>query len=154
MKTRIVFGSILTIVALTGTAILSGCSSTATTSAASCKQQYKQWQSGPAQNATKRFTAAQENLSTVGSTKNLQAIKDAVETEGKAAADLAAYPVPVCADPHGDLAAVLDQVHAAAAKVASANGLAALVQAMEPLNKVPTLESDFTAEVQQATGIS
>jgi hypothetical protein len=154
MQARIVCGSVLTIVALAGAVVLPGCSSAATTSAASCKQQYKEWQSGPAQNATKQFTAAQESLSSAGSTENLQAIKAAVETEGTAAARLAAFPVPACADPHGDLAALLDQVRAAATNVATANGLAAVVQAMEPLNKVPTLESDFTTEVKQTTGIS
>jgi hypothetical protein len=154
MQARIVFGSVLTTVALTGAVIVSGCSSSATTSAASCKQQYKTWQSGPAQNATKQFTTAQENLSTAGSTTNLQAIKDAVETEGSAAANLAGFPVPACADPHGDLAALLAQVRAAAKNAATANGLAALVQAMKPLNNVPTLESDFTTEVKQTTGIS
>jgi hypothetical protein len=154
MQARIAVGSVLTIIALVGAVVLSGCGSAATTSAASCKQQYKTWQSGPAQNATKQFASAQESLSAAGSTKNLQAIKDAVETEGTAAADLAAFPVPACADPHGDLAAVLAQVRSAATNVATANGLATLVQAMEPLNKVPTLESAFTAEVKQTTGIS
>jgi hypothetical protein len=52
------------------------------------------------------------------------------------------------------LAALLDQVRAAATNVETANGLAALVQAMEPLNKVPALATDFTAEVKQTTGIS
>jgi dihydrodipicolinate synthase/N-acetylneuraminate lyase len=154
MQARIAFGSVLTIVVLAGAAVLSGCGSAATTSAATCKQQYKAWQSGPAQNATKLFTTAQENLSAAGSTENLQAIKDAVQKEGTAAANLAAFPVPVCADPHGDLAALLDQVRAAATNVATANGLTALVQAMKPLNNVPTLESAFTTEVKQTTGIS
>jgi hypothetical protein len=154
MQARIVFGSVLIIVALAGAVVLSGCSSTASTSVASCKQQYKTWQSGPAQNATKQFTTAQESLSAAGSTTNLQAIKDAVETEGSAAANLAAFPVPACADPHGDLAALLAQVRAAAKNAETANGLPALVQAMKPLNNVPTLESDFTTEVKQTTGIS
>ncbi len=154
MQPRIVFGSVLTIVALAGAVVLSGCSSAATTSAASCKQQYKAWQSGPAQNATKQFTAAQESVSAAGSTENLQSIKDAVEAEGTAAAKLAAFPVPACADPHGDLAALLNQVRAAATDAATANGLSALVQALKPLNQVPTLESDFTTEVKQTTGIS
>jgi dihydrodipicolinate synthase/N-acetylneuraminate lyase len=154
MQARIVFGSVLIIVALAGAVVLSGCSSTASTSAASCKQQYKTWQSGPAQNATKQFTTAQESLSAAGSTTNLQAIKDAVETEGSAAANLAAFPVPACADPHGDLVALLAQVRAAARNAETANGLPALVQAMKPLNNVPTLESDFTTEVKQTTGIS
>jgi len=152
MRARIILGSVLTIVALGGAVVLSGCGSSATTSAASCKQQYKEWQSGPAQNATKRFTSAQENLSEVGSTNNLQAIKGAVEAEGTAAAALAAFPVPACADPHGDLAAVLTEVRTAAKNVATATGLAALVQAMQPLNQVPTLEGDFTTEVEKATG--
>jgi hypothetical protein len=154
MQARIAFGSVLTIVVLAGAVVLSGCGSAATTSAASCKQQYKTWQSGPAQNATKLFTAAQENLSAAGSTENLQAIKDAVEKEGTMAANLAAFPVPACADPHGDLAALLSQVRTAAANAATANGLTALVQAMQPLNQVPTLESHFTTEVKQTTGIS
>jgi dihydrodipicolinate synthase/N-acetylneuraminate lyase len=154
MQARITFSSVLAIVVLAGAAVLSGCGSAATTSAASCKQQYKAWQSGPAQNATKLFTTAQENLSAAGSTENLQAIKDAVQKEGTAAANLAAFPVPVCADPHGDLAALLDQVRAAATNVATATGLTALVQAMKPLNNVPTLESAFTTEVKQTTGIS
>jgi len=154
MRGKIVTGWVLAIVALTGAVGLSGCSSAATTTAVSCKQQYKEWQSGPAQNATKRFASAQENLASVGSTDNLQAIKTAVETEGAAAADLAAFPVPACADPHGDLAAVLAQVRLAAKNVTTASGLSGLVQAMQPLNKVPTLESEFTAEVKQATGIA
>jgi hypothetical protein len=77
-----------------------------------------------------------------------------VQKEGTAAANLAAFPVPACADPHGDLAALLDQVRAAATNVATAIGLTALVQAMKPLNNVPTLESAFTTEVKQTTGIS
>jgi hypothetical protein len=76
-----------------------------------------------------------------------------VEDEGQAASNLAAFPVPACADPHGYLAALLTQVRTAAANAATATNLSGLVQAMEPLNQVPALESDFTAEVKRTTGI-
>jgi hypothetical protein len=163
MHTRIVFGTALTGVALAGSITLMGCSSiakptaTATKLAATttlaCKEQYLAWRSGPARNPLNQFTAAQNNLAAVGSTKNLQEITAAVENEGQAASKLAAYPVPACADPHGYFAALLAQVRAAASNAATANGLSALVQAIEPLNQVPALESDFTTEIKQTTGI-
>lgn len=153
MHTRIVFGATSIAVALAAVVALPGCGSGTPTTIINCKEQYLAWRSGPAQNATKQFTVAQEGLSAAGSTKNLQMITAAVEAEGKAAANLAAYPVPACADPHGYLAALLAKVRAAATNAATAKGLPALTEAMKPLNQVPPLEGDFTIEVKQATGI-
>jgi hypothetical protein len=150
--------------ALTG-AVIAGCGSAATSVPAAapvkvatvsvqvCKQRYLAWQRGPAQAATRQFVAAQQHLSAVGSGKNLAAISAAAQAEGQAAATLAGYPVPACADPRGYLAAALDEARAAAASARTASGLSALVKALAPLTVLPELESDFTAELQRTTGI-
>jgi hypothetical protein len=160
MAAKIIIGTILT------AAVLAGCSSaasltsaapptkTATTSTLACKQVYLAWKNGPAKSAAGQFTAAQTALSAAGSKENnVAGITAAVEAEGQAAASLGAFPVPACADPSGYLAAVLANVRTAAANAATANGLSELVTALAPLNAVPGLESDFTAELKRTTGI-
>lgn len=160
MAAKIIIGAILT------AAVLAGCSSaanstpaasptkTATTSTLACKQRYLAWKNGPAKSAAEQFSAAQRALSAAGSKENnVIGITAAAEAEGRAAARLGAFPVPACADPNGYLAAVLTDVRTAAANATTANGLSELVTALAPVKAVPSLESDFTAELKRTTGI-
>jgi hypothetical protein len=87
-----------------------------------------------------------------GSGKNLAAVTAAARNAGQAAGQIARYPVPACADPGADFAAILTRVRAAAASAATAKTLAAVVQALAPLNQVPALEAQFTAEVKLTAG--
>jgi hypothetical protein len=147
-------------------AVLAGCGSaassapsaasakTAASTVSSCKQLYLEWKNGPAQSAAKQFTAAQTALSAAGSKQNnVSGITAAVEAEGQAAARLAAFPVPACADPGGYLAAVLSNVQTAAASAATADSVSELVEALTPLKAVPELENDFSIELKRTTGI-
>jgi len=160
MAAKIIIGA--TLIA----AILTGCSSaasstssaktgtTGTTATAACKQAYLAWKNGPAKSAAAQFTAAQSALSAAASQENnADGIAAAAEAEGQAAANFSAFPVPACADPRGFLAAVLTNVQTAADNAASASDLAQLVTALTPLQAVPGLESDFTAELKRTTGI-
>ena len=71
---------------------------------------------------------------------------------GQRAAALASFPVPVCADPNGDFAALLSQIGTVTGQVGPDATLAILQQAINQLNSVFSLESEFTAEVKQTTG--
>lgn len=117
-----------------------------------CKQLYQVWQTGPAQPELSQILTALQALQVAGSGKNLSAITAEVRKAGQQAAQLTRYPVPACADPGGNFAAILTRVQAAAAGAATAKSLPAVVQAMTPLNAIPTLEAQFTNEVKLTTG--
>lgn len=117
-----------------------------------CKQLYQAWKTGPAQPELSQLLAALQAVQVVSSGENLSAITAAVQKAGQQAAQLTRYPVPACADPGGDFAAILTRVRAAAASAATATSQPAVVQAMTPLNAVPTLEAQFTDEVKLTTG--
>lgn len=117
-----------------------------------CKQVFKEWQDGPAHAEVSQLLAALKALQVVGSGKNLTAITSTTQRAGQAAAQLVRFPVPACADPGGNFAALLARVQAAAAAAGSAHSLSAVVQALAPLQEVPTLEAQFTDEVKLTTG--
>jgi hypothetical protein len=117
-----------------------------------CEQLYQAWKNGPAHAWISQFSTALDALQVVESGKNLPAITAAAEKAGQPAAQLARYPVPACADPTGDFAAILATVRAAAASAGTAKSQSAIVQALAPLKGVPALEAAFTAEVKSATG--
>ena len=123
-----------------------------TAAARRCKQLFQAWKTGPAQPEVSQLLAALKAVQVAGSGKDLPAITAAAEKAGQPAAQLARYPVPPCADPGGDFAAILTRVRAAAASAGSANSLSTVVQALAPLDEVPALEAEFTAEVKLTAG--
>jgi hypothetical protein len=117
-----------------------------------CTQLFQAWKTGPAKARLSQFLAGLKALQVAGSGKNLAAVTAAARNAGQAAGQIARYPVPACADPGADFAAILTRVRAAAASAATAKTLAAVVQALAPLNQVPALEAQFTAEVKLTAG--
>jgi hypothetical protein len=117
-----------------------------------CKQAFSAWRDGPATAELNQLLATLKALQVAGSGKDLAAITAATNKAGQAAAQLTRLPVPVCADPGGNFAALLTRVQSAAAAAGSAHSLPAVVQALAPLKGVPTLEAQFTDEVKLTTG--
>ncbi len=159
MTARIILAAALAV------AVLAGCGSggssapaasapaaSATAATLACKHSYQQWKTGPAEAAVRQLLSALKALQAAGSARSVSAAKAAVKKAGQAAARLASFPVPACADPHGYFPAILARVRAAAGSADTANGLTAMVQALAPLTAVPALEAKFTAEVNRATG--
>lgn len=120
--------------------------------ARACKQAFNAWRNGPATAELSQLLARLKALQVVGSGKDLAAITAATKKAGQAAAQLTSFPVPACADPGGNFAALLNRVQSAAAAAGSAQSLPAVVQALAPLKAVPTLEAQFTDEVKLTTG--
>jgi hypothetical protein len=121
-------------------------------STAACAQQYHAWQNGPAHPAIINFEAAQQALADESSSGNPALIAATMNILGQRAAALASFPVPACADPNGDFAALLSQVGTVTGEVGPDATLTILQQAINQLDSVFSLESQFTAEVKQTTG--
>ena len=117
-----------------------------------CKQLFTTWKEGPAKSPLSRLLSALGTLQTAGAGTGAAAMSAEAKKAGQAAALLAPYPVPACADPSGNFAAILARVRAAATSVATARGLSAVTQALAPLKGVPALEAAFTSEVKLAAG--
>ena len=126
--------------------------SAAAGSTAACAQQYHAWQNGPAHPAIINFEAAQQALADESSSGNPALIAATMNILGQRAAALASFPVPACADPNGDFAALLSQVSTVTGEVGPDATLTILQQAINQLDSVFSLESEFTAEVKQTTG--
>jgi hypothetical protein len=158
---KIIIGAGLIAVAIAGCGSGSGSGSAPAKAApvpsisvAACKKLYIDWMNGASRSATKRFVATQQDLAAAGDNpKDLRAIASAAQAEGQAAAVLAGYPPPACADPHGDLARLLADAEDAGTNAGAATDLSALVAALAPLKQAPALEAGFTAEVKRATGL-
>jgi hypothetical protein len=117
-----------------------------------CKQLFTAWKDGPAKTALGQLLAAIGALQTPVSGTDVVAMTAEVKKAGLAAALLAPYPVPACADPAGNFAGILARVRAAASSAATAKGLSAVTQALAPLKGVPALAAAFTAEVKLTAG--
>jgi len=126
--------------------------STAAGSTATCAQQYHAWQNGPAHSAIISFEAAQQALADESSSGTPALIAAAMHILGQRAATLASFPVPACADPNGYFAALLSRIGTVTGEVGPGATLTILQQAINQLDSVFSLESDFTAEVKQTTG--
>jgi hypothetical protein len=120
--------------------------------ASRCKQLYQAWKDGPARALLGQFLTALNAVPEIDSETNIPAATDAAEKAAQPAARLAGYPVPACADPAGYFTEILATVRTAAATAGTVTSQSAQAQALTPLNGVPTLEADFTDEVDTATG--
>jgi hypothetical protein len=120
--------------------------------ASQCKQLYQAWKDGPAHTALSQFLAALGAVPEINSGTNLSAAAAAAEQAAQPTAQLAGFPVPACADPAGYFAKIVSTVDAAAAGATTAASQSAAAQALAPLNGLPTLEAEFTDEVNTATG--
>ena len=145
------------------TALLAGCgtsapasttarATTATATPASCRQQYETWKHGPANAALKHMEAALRQVSVQGDAEDMPGVARTLGQAGSAAARVAAYPAPACADPKGYLPQMLARIKAAGDNAKSSSGLAALVLAAAPLNTVPGIEKKLNAELDRTVG--
>jgi len=126
--------------------------SAAAGSTAACAQQFHAWQNGSAHSAISNFDAAQQALADESSSGEPALIAAAMNILGQRAAALASFPVPACADPNGYFAALLSRIGTVTGEIGPDATLTILQQAINQLDSVFSLESDFTAEVKQTTG--
>lgn len=149
-------------------AVLAGCGTTTTpaaghttggaaaahSSAPSCHQQYEAWKYGPARAIVKhQLAAALKAVAAAGSVQDLPKMQAALKRTGRVAAELAAYPIPRCADPKGYWPHVLALLQAAGDNASSGNGLAAIMMAVAPLREVKSFENKIGAELRKTAGI-
>lgn len=138
--------------AVTSAAISPGSSSppasAVTGNTAACAQQYHAWQTGAGHSAIINFEAAQQALASDSSSGKPALIAATINILGQRAAALASFPVPACADPHGYFAALLSRIGTVTGEVGPGTTLTILQQAINQLDSVFSLESDFTAEVK------
>ena len=127
-------------------------SSGPTSSASSCLRQYEQWKHGVTAAETRRLNTAIKHADSAGEYANTAKLKAALEEMGAVAGNLAATPVPHCADPRGYYARMLAMYEAAASKAQSAAGLTGLVLAETPLRSVPTITGKLDAELNRTIG--
>ncbi len=130
-----------------------GCADEAaqTAAARNCKELFQAWKTAR-HSRVSQFLAALKTAAARRLRDEPPRYNSAIKKAGQPAAQLARYPVPPCADPGGDFAAILTRVRAAAASAGSANSLSTIVQALAPLDEVPALEAEFTAEVKLTAG--
>lgn len=115
-----------------------------------CKQQYQDWEAGPAKAGAQKVTADANALSSAGG--DIPVMVGDLKALGADATAMQAYPMPACADPAGYWAQVLNSMKAAGDNAGSATGLAALVLAEAPLKQVPALQSKLAAELAKTIG--
>jgi hypothetical protein len=152
----------LTLAAAAAVIALAGCGGHAaasspaghsTATAASCHQQYETWKHGPAKAVSKKLIAALHAVQSAGSTLDIPRLASTLKKAGPAAAELARFPMPKCADPAGYFGQVLARVRAAADNAGSASGLASIMLAMVPLKGLPKIEHELTAELKRTAGV-
>jgi hypothetical protein len=117
----------------------------------SCRQQYGIWKQGPARALVGNLDAADGRARSAAAAEDIPVLSAALKAAGAAAAALAAYPMPACADPRGYWGAMLARIRAAGDNAGSSSGLSGLLLAEAPLQAVPGLEAKLTAELKRTT---
>ena len=116
----------------------------------SCKQQYSDWKTGPANAQGKQLDADLSKVSAAGSAEDITTLTSALKAAGADATALERYPMPVCADPDGYWGQMLARIKAAGDNAGSASGLGGILLAEAPLKQVPGLEQKLSAELKRA----
>ena len=161
--------SLAVLTAAAAVAMLAGCGTTTTTPAISatggaaathtsaplsCKQQYKTWKYGPARAIVKQqLGPALKAVTAAGSVQDLLKMQAALKRTGRVAAELAAYPIPRCADPKGYWPRMLALLQAGGDNASTSGGLAGLLAAMGPLQSVKGIEAKLGAELKKNAGV-
>ncbi|HUL26366.1 MAG TPA: hypothetical protein VLW44_11430 [Streptosporangiaceae bacterium] len=115
--------------------------------AASCLQQYRTWDLGPAHAAGENLVAELNGIQAASAALNNSTTAAALKRAGTAAQALARYPIPKCADPKGYWRAVLVKIQAAAN--ADPSGQGALIAAAVVLHDMPGLDRQLATELTQ-----
>jgi hypothetical protein len=83
--------------------------------------------------------------------QDLPKMQAALKRTGRVATELAAYPIPRCADPKGYWPRILALLQAAGDNARSGSGLAEIMMAVAPLREVKSFESKLGAELKKTT---
>ncbi len=115
----------------------------------SCLQQYRSWNAGPSHAAGENLVAALNGLEAVTVTSDAGGTGTALKRAAAAAATLAHYPIPRCADPRGYWRAVLVRIQAAAKAAGTPNRQGTLAAAKAALKDMPALDLKLADELRQ-----
>jgi hypothetical protein len=118
-----------------------------------CRQQFGQWENGPAKAAGKKWVADLRKVQSAENAVDIPETLAALKAAGKDAVALQAYPMPACADPAGYWPQALTYLKAAGDNAGSASGISGLMTAVAPLKKMKPLESELSAELARTTGV-
>lgn len=117
-----------------------------------CKQQYQQWKTGPAEALAKRTLMTDDDaLKSAASSTDIPELDAALKRLGADATQLGQYPMPPCADPAGYWKQMMADIKAAGDNAGASSGLAGLMTAMGPLEKVKPLEAKLSAELTRTS---
>jgi hypothetical protein len=117
-----------------------------------CRQQFGQWENGPAKADGKKMVADLRKVQVAEKAEDIPETLAALTVAGKDAVALQAYPMPACADPAGYWSQVLVYLRASGDNAGSTSGLNGLMTAVAPLEKIRPLESELSAELARTTG--
>jgi hypothetical protein len=118
-----------------------------------CKQQFGQWQAGPAKADGKKMVADLQKMQAAANAEDIPETDADLKVAGKDAVALQAYPMPACADPARYWSQMLAEVKAAGDNAGSTSGLGGLMTAIAPLEKLKPLESKLNAELTRTSGV-
>ena len=134
------------IAAAAAVVLLGACSSPAPSHPTSCHAQYQAWKHGPVYAAWLHLTADFSRAPYTGNAEYLRYLQATLKRVGPAAAAVAVYPPPRCADPRRYWHQILVKIQAAAHDASTGSGLL-LAKAL--LRQIPGLEAGLSAELKQ-----
>lgn len=117
-----------------------------------CKQQFKDWQTGPAKAAAQSVKTDGNALDSAANSEDIPATDASLKALGNDAVKLEAYPMPECADPAKYWTQLLAGLKAVSDNANSAPGMAGLLAAEAPMEHVKSLETKLDAELKRTTG--
>src|SRR5215469_15543417 len=148
--------------ALATTIAIAGCGASGSSSGSSagttsgtgttCAQQFTAWQNGPAKAVAEKIVPSLNQVQSSAKTEDIPELNAALKAVGTIAQQLQAYPMPACADPAGYWTQMLGYLKAAGDNAGSSSGLAGLLTAIAPLEKVPGVEASLQAELAKNAG--
>lgn len=138
--------------------ILAGCGTGAPagqgSSPATCEQQFKAWQDSPAKATADQIKTTLGQVQAAAKILDVPQMNTGLKNAGKIARQLAAYPMPSCADPAGYWTQILGYLKAAGDNASTSSGLGAFLLAMAPLSKIPAVQANLTAELARNAGVT
>jgi hypothetical protein len=115
----------------------------------SCRQQYQNWQHGPAQTQVSSLKTALSEVQAAEQTGDVAGMRSAMKEMVPAALTMANHPIPRCADPAGLYAEFVIRIYRVGDNARSAQGFSALLRAAAPLRGLKRIEHQLTAEINR-----
>lgn len=130
-----------------------GTSAAHSSSPPTCAQQFKTWLNGPVHGLGERVGPDLSKVVAAAKLEDVPEITSGLKTTGALARQLAAYPMPVCADPAGYWTQLLGFLKAAGDNASTSSGLGGLLLALAPLARIPVVEKNLQAELARNVGV-